>query len=305
MLEWKILLIHCLMKRLMRAYEKSTVVFLASLHCFRRIYSYITTCYKTDNISWWTSNNFLKACANVLSQLLLVLTNLSFLQSIFSDSDEISTVILSQKSRLKQKFEIYGPKCVFPCLCETIQRTMYNCIPSSFIRSNFLDKRQFGFQSKVSSIVASVDVTEVKYAKDKICCCILVNIRKAMDAKEHEQVLKKTQQTALKIWMWNGSGQTVVHSPNGRLLHAGFHKGQYLILCCLFHLWLICQTFVNLSNFTFFATNTKLLYESNKYFCFLNEEFTETSTLCAEKKSLFDTSTRKSFTLKTKFIEMF
>ena len=84
------------------------------------------------------------------------------------------------------------------------------------------------------------------------------------------------------ITMWKLTKPCLV----GLLMFAGFHRGQYLALCCSFHTILIGQTNVDLSYYTILKM-IQIFRSTQKFWSFLNEELTQISSWLAENMLLF------------------
>ena len=72
---------------------------------------------------------------------------------------------------------------------------MHNRIQSFLIRSKILYNRQLGFQSKVSTTDSLVNITEeIRFAKSKVRCYVLLDIKKAFDTRDHERLPMNLEQ---------------------------------------------------------------------------------------------------------------
>ena len=138
--------------------------------------------------------SLLKDCADVISQPLAYLINLSFKNGVFPPDWKSNKVVPAHKSSAYNNIENYRPISVIPAISKVIESTVHDQLSDFLEKNNLLFKNQFGFRKKRSTEMACTlffDKIKMLVNKNKIAGAVFIDLKKAFDTISHSQLINK------------------------------------------------------------------------------------------------------------------
>ena len=118
---------------------------------------------------------------NVLGRPLTLILNQSFEQGIFP---EILKITVSS----------YCPISLLSIFSKTFEKAMYHRIYSFLCKYKLINKNEFGFRSNHSTehtLISLIETIEKSLHNDEIACGVFIDLQKAFDTVNHEDLLEK------------------------------------------------------------------------------------------------------------------
>lgn len=143
----------------------------------------------------------LKANSEVLTPILVELTNKSLQQGIFPSILKQATVIPIFKSGSKLDLNNYRPISLLPLFSKVIELCVKSRLTNFITKNGLLSKKQFGFQSGLSTEDALLKFTNVLNSsldKGKCPVALFLDIQKAFDTVHHKTLLKKLETVGVR-----------------------------------------------------------------------------------------------------------
>lgn len=116
------------------------------------------------------------------------------MRGIFPNSLKVARVTPIYKSGCKTDPGNYRPISVLPVIAKIFERILYNRLNVYLQAKKFLNRHQYGFREKSSTLTAAVDlVTKIKTHIDQkeIVLGIFIDLKKAFDTVSHRKLLEK------------------------------------------------------------------------------------------------------------------
>ena len=136
----------------------------------------------------------LKVSHDVIVEKLTHLVNESLKSGTFPQVLKAARVVPIYKSGKKSIRENYRPISVLSVLSKIFERVVHERLYNFMDKNKLLYPRQFGFRSKLSPIHALSDITEMIRDNSNLdISCILLDLQKTFDTKNHEFLLFKLE----------------------------------------------------------------------------------------------------------------
>ena len=120
--------------------------------------------------------------------------NESLKSGTFPQVLKAARVVPIYKSGKKSIRENYRPISVLSVLSKIFERVVHERLYNFMDKNKLLYPKQFGFRSKLSPMHALSDITEMIRDNSNLdISCILLNLQKAFDTKNHEFLLYKLE----------------------------------------------------------------------------------------------------------------
>ena len=142
-----------------------------------------------------------KQCKIILGSVLCALINKSFDQGYFPSSLKIARVIPLHKGGDKRLVNNYRPISILPTISKIFEKIVYIQTYSFLEKYHILSPNQFGFRSNKSTTKAILDHLEFAYNNldnSHPVVYIFMDFRKAFDCLDHEILLRKLYQCAIR-----------------------------------------------------------------------------------------------------------
>lgn len=136
----------------------------------------------------------LKCIKNLIVDNLVSCINKCLEQGVFPDILKIAKISPIYKSGQKTNPTNYRPISVLPIMSKIFERILYTRIYSYLNKIDFINKKQYGFRPKSSTLTAVIDlITNIKESIDKkqIVLGIFIDLKKAFDSVSHPKLLQK------------------------------------------------------------------------------------------------------------------
>ena len=137
---------------------------------------------------------FPKAARHVVTPYLHQLIKYVFTEGLFPRSCKIARIAPMYKNGAKDETTNYRPISVLPCFSKIIEKLMYVRFIKFIKKHKIIHPNQYGFQSKVSTVHAMLDV--VTSSHNHINCnhftaLVFVDLKKAFYTVSHSILIKK------------------------------------------------------------------------------------------------------------------
>jgi len=123
------------------------------------LYQITSTAVGQDNIHPF----FLKTARLVIAPYLTLFLNFVFTHGIFPSNCKIARIIPIHKSEAKDEAYNYRPISILTCFSKVIKKLIYVRLTNFFIKHKVSYENQYGFQIKVSTSHAMIDVVTHSY----------------------------------------------------------------------------------------------------------------------------------------------
>jgi hypothetical protein len=140
------------------------------------------------------SNNLLKFISPEISPALTLIINQSLNTGIFPESLKIAKVLPIHKKDVNDVFTNYRPISILSSVSKVFERVIHDQLCQYFTVNNLLFDRQYGFRSKHSTEMASLEIIDrivCNMDKNKIPLNIFLDLSKAFDTLDHDILLDK------------------------------------------------------------------------------------------------------------------
>lgn len=137
-----------------------------------------------------------KISCNSISRTISNLANLIFESGSYPEALKIATTVPIYKSGDRKLMVNYRPISLLSILNKIIERLIYTRLYGFLDDNNFLYKFQYGFRSKSSTKVASVELVDKilnALSKGEVVTGIFLDLAKAFDTVDHKILINKLE----------------------------------------------------------------------------------------------------------------
>ena len=137
---------------------------------------------------------FLKVSSTAIAPYLQIFTNFIFNNGLFPNNCKIVKIALIYKNGSKEEFNSYHPISILTSFCKIIEKMIYNRLMAFFKKHQVLYPHQFGFQGKISTSHAMLDLTTTAYNNidnNLHTGLVFINFKKAFDTVGHKIKMTK------------------------------------------------------------------------------------------------------------------
>jgi hypothetical protein len=131
-----------------------------------------------------------------ITKPLCAIFNNVFSSGIFPQSLKIAKVIPVFKTGCKINISNYRPISILPCFSKILEKLMYNRLIYFLTLHNLLNRQQYGFRKKHSTLMALLDIYDVisnAIENKEISIGIFLDLSKAFDTINHSILVKKLE----------------------------------------------------------------------------------------------------------------
>ena len=153
---------------------------------------------------------FLKAARHVITPYLHQLIKYVFTEGLFPRSCKIARIAPIYKNGAKDETTNYRLISVLTCFSKIIEKLMYVWFIKFIKKHKIIHPNQYGFQSKVSTVHAMLDVVTSSYNhinRNHFTALVFVDLKKAFDTVSHRILTKK-----LSNYGFRGKAYTLILS---------------------------------------------------------------------------------------------
>ena len=147
------------------------------------------------------SPKIIKTNKDTIAEPLAHIANLSFITGTFPSDLKTAKVIPIYKSKDNTTFENYRPISLLPCFSKIIERLVYNRLYSYVKLNNILNPSQYGFQSKLSTELAIIELQNRvihNLKNNSNCIGIFIDLSKAFDTLDHTILLNRLHSIGIR-----------------------------------------------------------------------------------------------------------
>ena len=141
-----------------------------------------------------TSNHFSQSCQKRNCTVLKFISQPCIYKRNLFPKLQIARITPIYKSGVKEEMNSYRPISILTCFSKIIKKILFVRLSSFFKKLNVMYKNQYGFQSKISTSHAMLDVVTLSYDNiDDHSYTVLafVDLKKAFDTLSHNILLTK------------------------------------------------------------------------------------------------------------------
>lgn len=138
--------------------------------------------------------NVIKACANVLSELLSIIFNSCIESGYYPKELKTAKVVPVFKKGDTREMGNYRPISILPALNKIFEKLIYSRLVDYLDHISFFHSRQYGFRSGASTTTCAIDLLEHVYHeinKGNIVTGVFLDLSKAFDMVIHDKLLLK------------------------------------------------------------------------------------------------------------------
>ena len=106
---------------------------------------------------------FLKVSSTVIAPYLQIFTNFMFNNGFFPNNCKNAKIASIYKNGSKEEINNYRPISILTCFSKIIEKMIYNRLMAFFKKHEVLYPHQFGFQGKISTSHAMLDLITTAY----------------------------------------------------------------------------------------------------------------------------------------------
>ena len=117
-----------------------------------------------------------------------------FSEGYFPSSCKIARITPIFKNGAKDETNNYRPISILTCFSKIIEKLIYTRLMEFFKKKKVIYENQYGFQSKISTVHALLDVVTTSYdniSSNQFTGLVLIDLKKAFDTVSHSTLLAK------------------------------------------------------------------------------------------------------------------